>query len=340
MDQATISLIQAAFSLGKEILDIIGDKASSEAATNERLSKVETFLKDSMEGMESSIDGAAQLIIDKIETDKLEQLLSRTRNLSMLVDLQKPDQALQYAMTLRESLDYARNRVQEDKPYWLGPYLGGYAIFLGGLEYCKSCPLSEVEEFRGIVEKTKIEILNIAAPLLLASGRILPWLEITSFLSNEISIIPSNVIDAFEHLEGIPLVSVEESIPSTSLVASLANEHLRGKNGIYLSPNIPDKKLKGATTKLLSLADPEDKLIGLIDTTVFGGAADGVAIFEEYIVYSNISENGCRYSYVDLKNPPAEKSWQSIKAGGKTMKLYDSDIAKSFALFLKSVCEE
>ncbi len=86
MDPATIGLIQAAFSLGKEILDIVAEKAASEAARDERLSRVENFLKDSLTGMESSIYEAAQLVIDKIETDKLEELLSRTRNLSMLVE--------------------------------------------------------------------------------------------------------------------------------------------------------------------------------------------------------------------------------------------------------------
>ncbi len=122
------------------------------------------------------------------------------------------------------------------------------------------------------------------------------------------------------------------------IAVSLAAEHLQDIDGIYLAPSIPSEKLQRAMKKFSQQADPEDAPIGVIDTAAFGCPADGVAIFVNYIIYVD-SGNVRRYSYTDLKNPPAKKSDQKVKAGGHKLRLDSAFKAEAFATFLRNVCE-
>ena len=59
-----------------------------------------------------------------------------------------------------------------------------------------------------------------------------------------------------------------------------------GKNRIYLSPNIPVKKLSNARAKFISSDEP---ILVLVDDTLFGSGKDGLAISEKYIYAKNAS---------------------------------------------------
>lgn len=338
MDAATITMLEAAFSLAKGILDIVGNRPGLEK-TNERASQVENFLTSSVAKLEVAVHDAAQLVIEKLESDKLEELLSRTRNCAMLVNLNKQDQALQYSLTLRESVDYARNRVQEGKPHWLGPYIGGFAVFLAALEYSGQCPESEIAEFKALVTRTKLEILDASAPVILASNRTLPWMEIANFLEGDATHLPSGIVAAFGQREKTKVRATNVRSGKQSKTAKAAQKYFKNLDMVYLAPKIPQKKIDGASKQLIPSTARADELLCLIDTTVFGSAVDGVAIFEDYLVYADFGDVQ-RYSYGELGDPPAEKSWQSVKAGGKKLTLYNADLAEAFAAFLHSVSEK
>ena len=72
----------------------------------------------------------------------------------------------------------------------------------------------------------------------------------------------------------------------TSEIRSKALELLEGYRDVYIYPDISDRKLRGSNSKFGPLADEGDQLIALIDESVFRGGDLGVAIYEDYIVYT------------------------------------------------------
>lgn len=60
------------------------------------------------------------------------------------------------------------------------------------------------------------------------------------------------------------------------------------RDGVYVAPNIPPKKLKAAKSQYLF---SDDEAIVLYDDTVFGSAKDGIAITEEYLYAKQLWES-------------------------------------------------
>lgn len=119
-------------------------------------------------------------------------------------------------------------------------------------------------------------------------------------------------------------------------VMEAAHACLQGVSGIYLAPNIPQRKLKMASHKLLPEAKSGDPLLGLIDFSVLGIGVDGIAIFEKYMVYAPAFGKAYRYHYTHLKNPREKEDW-SVEAGGENFRLYSGKKAAAFARFLSQV---
>jgi hypothetical protein len=59
-----------------------------------------------------------------------------------------------------------------------------------------------------------------------------------------------------------------------------------GQSSLYVSPNIPPKKLTNATSKAQVPAD--EKVLGLIDCTVFGSASDSLVFGSRGFYYHNM----------------------------------------------------
>lgn len=117
----------------------------------------------------------ADRIIQKLEQDKMEELMSRLNNLNLLLQLQEREQLFRYIMTVQESVDYAENRYREDKTHWFLPYITGKAMVVATLTYIGKKPVDTVQELHNIIEDTTQQILDEVARTLIHSGKTIPW---------------------------------------------------------------------------------------------------------------------------------------------------------------------
>jgi hypothetical protein len=343
MDPATLSLIQVGFSVAGKLFDYLEASATVTAsAVVPTDGNLPELIQSSVSRFGTAIDDAVRTIIGKVEQDQLELLLSRTRNLSALVGMQRPDQALQYAWTLRESVDYAHNRLNENKLQWVGPYLAGNSIFLATLQYAGEKNDTEVNRFRQLVLQAKYRILDQTVPQLVVQGTSIPWQEISDFLhGTDAGGLTSllQLVDATTgtHKQKKRATRGDETLAEMAeQVLEIATRHLTPSSKVFLSPNIPPAKRNGAEKKLTVAADPNDPLLALIDITVFGGAKDGFALFPTYFTYADIAEDAIRLEYADL---PASISSSGMKVtvGSQKLSAYDGAAASALAAFLRDV---
>lgn len=76
--------------------------------------------------------------------------------------------------------------------------------------------------------------------------------------------------------------------------------HVQGSARTYFSPNIPIKKLSAALGSYGDGLSPEDILV-LVDTTVFGGAKEGVLVTEEGIRTKDLASAPCRFWWKNVQ---------------------------------------
>lgn len=346
MDPATLTLIETGFSIAGKFLDRFAGRSSSND-TDVRVQELDRFVKTSVAELDQSLRSGIATVIDKIETDNLEFLLSRARNVSALLDSGRYDQALQYAMTLRESVDYARNRLQEEKVHWLGPYLAGSGIYFAAVDAAGAKREADILEFQKHLEEIKIEVLDYVVPEMISTGVKIPWLVIAQFTlgtTDRLGELLSHLRDAEVRgaatvetrriADGAP-ISRSATLPQADLaVHALAVELLKPVRDAYVSPQIPKTKLDGAHKRVLPLADAGDPILALIDLTVWGGAKDCVAVFSSYVIVGS-SGQPKRYAYVSL--PEVTTDGSSLFIGRDRHFLMGNDKAEALKNFLKAV---
>jgi hypothetical protein len=192
MDKAILTLIKAGLEAAGMLFEYLGEDAKRQvkeydAAANDaelRDQRLRELIAESGTRLEESVRAGSAAVIDKIESDKLEELIARTKNLGMIARLGKSDAALQYAFTLNESVEYAARRVKEQKHVWIGPWLSGQATFVAALELTGTSSDLSRRELEESVRRVRIEILNMLAPALLSVGRP-PWELIAEFTRGE-----------------------------------------------------------------------------------------------------------------------------------------------------------
>jgi ribosomal protein L40E len=239
MDPVLLSLIQLGLKVGSDLLALKTQKSKDDYTT---------FLKNTSKRVEDLIQSSNQSLIRKIENDKLEQLDSRIRNLSTLISLNKESEALEYAMQLKESVDYARNRLREGKEEWLGAYLTGQSVYVSALLFSKA-EVNEndlLNDIKDLLFKTRIQLLNNFKSTLLASENT-PWIEIHSFISGDSDALISTLISEEQNNES-------KEIPK-KISDSIHQKHF-GMNKIF---NLDSKELLGESisniTKKYSLIE-------------------------------------------------------------------------------------
>ena len=127
----------------------------------------------------------------------------------------------------------------------------------------------------------------------------------------------------------------------TSEIRSKALELLEGYRDVYIYPDISDRKLRGSNSKFGPLADEGDQLIALIDESVFRGGDLGVAIYEDYIVYTGKKKKAEKIVYSELLHLTVEETFPySIKLGNQTIFFmagegFDEGLATQLAKFLR-----
>jgi len=121
-------------------------------------------------------------IIGKIESDKLEQLQSRIQNLGFLIRLGKASDSLAYVLTVKESVDYAENRLREGKAEWLSATIVGRATIVSALSYLQLDTTTEASALKQICASARHQMLDQLVAHVLAEGQSIPWERIHAFL--------------------------------------------------------------------------------------------------------------------------------------------------------------
>lgn len=173
---ALLPLIQLGLKVGSGLLDLASGRR------HEDKNDYDVFFEKVSSQVEQVIHQEKISIIEKLESDKLELLVSRIKNLATLVHLQKRNEALEYAMTLKESVDYAQNRLKEGKNEWLGPLLTGQAVYAGALMFADVEAKRIVGELDELMLHTRVSILETYKESFLRR-KDTPWLDIHAFIS-------------------------------------------------------------------------------------------------------------------------------------------------------------
>lgn len=184
MDPYTIAVLaEVGFSVADRVLAMNKDVATPGAPP--LATTVRDIVETSSASLAAAIRSASDRIVEKLESDKLEELQARVKNVSMLLRMRREAQLLQPALTLNESVEYAQNRLREGKLDWLGPWLAGKAVFLAAMRACDAMGGDEFSEFEAEVASGRRVVLDWAAPILLHSNGRLPWDAIAAFMAGE-----------------------------------------------------------------------------------------------------------------------------------------------------------
>jgi len=171
--------------------------ASSNSTSSETdISALEVSFRETAEQMKSAVHESTHKIIDKLESDKLEILISRIGTLGDIIRLGDRGEILRFIWTLRELVDYAGYRLNEGKKHWQGPFLAGKAVTYAALRACAVEGVSERQELERLCKETKYDLLDIAIPQIVKTGAKIPWSQVESFLAGTGDLsLPSLVAD-------------------------------------------------------------------------------------------------------------------------------------------------
>jgi hypothetical protein len=333
MDPLSLSLAEAGFSVAGSFLESLDAGGAPAAPATGARDGLAELIRSSVSRFGAAADEAGRNGFGEEEREGLELLVSRARNLSTIAEMDRPDQALQYAWTLRESVDYASNRLDEGKLSWLGPFLAGSSLFLAALRYAGEPAQEETARLRQAVLDARYRVLDQAVPRLVARAKPIPWPEIAAFLQGAGAEGLRALLQVDEGAEDAPSGSAADE-----RVLELVSRNLVPSGKVFIFPDIPTDKLIAAEKKLTAPADPGDQLLALVDITVFGGAKDGFAIFGSYFTYATIGQEAMRVDYDHLPSV-ISASGTRVVIGRQELNAFDDEAAIAIAAFLRDVRE-
>lgn len=194
-------LASKAISIAERVLDRTVESAFESAPTQPPVA-LDEVLARAVEQLAETGAASRDAIIGKIEADKLEQLQSRIQNLGFVIRVGKVNDALTYILTVKESVDYAENRLREGKAEWLGATIIGRATIVAALSHLKLEAAEEARALKQICIQARHQMLDQVVAYRLSRGQPLPWEQIHAFLDSRV--------------DGAALFDQSESAPTSS----------------------------------------------------------------------------------------------------------------------------
>ena len=169
-------------------MDYLTKEIQPLAASNS--AELESSFREAAEQMKRVVNESTNKIIDKLENDKLEILISRIGILGDIIRIGDRGEVLRFVWSLRDLVDYAGFRLKEGKCQWQGPFLAGKAVIYAALRSCAMDGAFEREELERLCKQAKYDLLDVAVPQVLRQGGKIPWIQIEAFLdgSGELTI--------------------------------------------------------------------------------------------------------------------------------------------------------
>ncbi|MFP2927374.1 hypothetical protein ACLESO_19685 [Pyxidicoccus sp. 3LG] len=349
MDADAVGLLAVGFELAAQRLALVRGQGESREALS-------TWAQASAARLVRSVLEAAGPVSTGPDAARLEALHVAARELSSLVRTMRFDGAKQYAPRLREWLDATRARVSSAEELWLGPWLAGKAVVLAALTQVDAGTPEELATFEEEVEQARTRVLDLMKPELLSAPSV-PWRDVAAFVKGEEThllrwLVEQRATQPHEEA-GHEAVAVGRWASTLEKVQAQAEAHLTGTLALFVAPQIPEKKLRGAREGLLKSVPESEPVVALLDTTVFGGGGDGLAFladrffFKElghqptWMPYSNVAKARSEGPSVIVETLLALESGElapDIRFGGVLrMTLVTADGAARIARFLEAL---
>lgn len=201
-------LLNKALTVADRVIDSAVDKYAPREAAQPTWT-VDDVVRQSTDQLAEITKAARDAVIGKIEADKLEELHSRVQNLGFVIRLNMVKEAFGYLLTVKESVDYAENRLREGKEDWLSAVIIGKTTVVAALTHLQIDSASETAALAELCKRARHELLDQLAQQSFENRQPIPWDRVYAFL------------------QGGPQVKelFESSMPQGSSPKSHRNEH-------------------------------------------------------------------------------------------------------------------
>ncbi|MCY0966079.1 hypothetical protein [Parathalassolituus penaei] len=184
------------------LVEIEKDKARLENEKNQKIANLieanKTEMLDAIGKhqitLQQTIEKAKSEILQKIEADKLEMLLSKIKKAKLALEMKDVKSFMLIAYELFDYTEYAWKRIHEEKHNWIGPWMVGESVRLSLLMYSiqednYEIVLREYSDFR-------INILNVVGRKIIEESEPIAWEKISSFIEGKNEDILDDVLSA------------------------------------------------------------------------------------------------------------------------------------------------
>lgn len=191
MDPTVIAL---GLQIGNNLINLY---SNPEKVSNDKVD-YEDFLENTANRLELIIKNNNNVLIEKIENDRLEILQSRIKHYSRLIRKNIPITPHD-ALPLEEEVGYAATRCfKEKKQQWLPPYLAGQSLFIVLLKIQKDDEEANrlMKKMKRILKENRIKLLEFhKKDIFKDQVTEIPWLDIHQFIEGESETILEKLMD-------------------------------------------------------------------------------------------------------------------------------------------------
>lgn len=181
-------MLQKSYKIASQVLSYLreGEERtdSTPVATTNAREEVNAKVLSAINDVSQKLDIVARDIVGKVtqklEQDQLEKLAAQVRTVKLGLELDNEGILTTSLVHITEQIEYAKNRLAEDKREWLGPWLMAEAARIAALR-----AVSGGERAMTVLNREamsfRLNILDYTRDLLLKTGRS-PWLKIAEFV--------------------------------------------------------------------------------------------------------------------------------------------------------------
>ena len=186
-----LSIVEKGLDLASNVLEFIRENDEKNREINERHyndnieanENLKNLIHESNNALSHQVGALSDKIIDKIELEKLEDLINITESLELAIDMENMSLIHTILADLMPLSKYALSRVNENKEQWFMPWMQATSLSLLalGLSVKTAGAKKRLDEE---VENFRFEILDKLKPALLVEKDV-PWLELSDFVRGE-----------------------------------------------------------------------------------------------------------------------------------------------------------
>lgn len=180
-------------------LDVASDFLSQMRESDERAERLQVTQLDrhqeseqhllfSIEAVSSKLDAVAQDVVNKIshkiESDQLEKLIANIKSMHLSLQFGDKTMLTHALMTLFEHIEYAKNRIAEDKLTWLGPWMMAESIRLAALRTFATDEKAW-EAVSRVALDFRVHIIQYTSPVLIKHKQQAPWVKLAEFIQGQ-----------------------------------------------------------------------------------------------------------------------------------------------------------